>query len=255
MKTNTVVLVLLGAVGLGLVGGILGGMIIGGDGADPALSTEVSALESRIDELEAMEVAAGPRVSFVDAEGLFMDVFIPQVAAERELREEKQQELLVLRQRYGEGELAEGEYQEQYLITQTEVLQAELQVNLSMLDKMLASDGFEGMRGQLQEIKRQAEPLDAEMERLLEQARAGVLDPEGYMSQLQAVNSATQQIDQILTQAAAQKIVEVSQQVARDEGYDLALRKKEVVVYWDEDTVADISGEVRPLLEELFAGS
>ncbi len=252
MKTNTVVLLLVGAVALGLVGGVLGGMLVGGDGADPALAQDVSALESRVDELEAREPAPPLRVSFVDAEGLFLDVFLPQVQAERQAMEQKQQEMLTLREGYQAGEIDQDEYEQEYLRLQTEALQAQLQVNLAMLEKMLASDGFVGIRGQLQQIRQQAEVLDAELERMREQSRAGVLDREGFMAQLQALQSPTQQLDQVLTQAAAAKIVELSQQVARDEGYDLALRKKEVVVYWDQDKVTDITPEVKPRLEQLF---
>ncbi len=208
MKTNTVVLVLLAAVGLGLVGGILGGIIIGGDGVDRETADKVSALEARMDELEEMGLGAGPRVSFVDVEGLFMDVFRPQVEAERQVRVQKEQEINQIRQRYAAGELDDEQYQEEYLIGMTRLLQAELALNMTMLDKMLASDGFDAIRADLEDIKQQAEPLAGELDMLLEQARAGVLDPEAYMSHLQSVHTATQQIDQILSQVAAQSIVQ-----------------------------------------------
>ncbi len=252
MKTNTVVLLLLGAVCLGLVGGVLGGMLIGGNGADPALTNRVGELEAKVSQLEAADPASELRVSFVDAEGLFLEVFLPQVAGERQAMDQKQQEMLSLRESYQAGEIDQDEYEQQYLRLQTEALQAQLRVNLAMLEKMLASDGFVGIRGQLQQIRQQAEVLDSELERMRQQSRAGVLDREGFMAQLQALQSPTQQLDQVLTQAAAAKIVEISQQVARDEGYDLALRKKEVVVYWDQERIADITPEVKPRLERLF---
>ncbi len=252
MKTNMAVLLLLAAVGLGLLGGVLGGMLIGGDGADPALSQKVGDLESKVGELQAVEPGSDFRIAFVDAEGLFFQVFLPQVEPERAAMEQAQQSIVSLRDRYNQGEIDQDGYEEEYLGLQTDALRAQLQVSLAMLEKMLASDGFVGFRAELQYIQQQAELLEAELERMREQSRAGILDREGFMAQLQALQPPIQQLDDALTQAAAAKIVELSQQVARDEGYDLALRKREVIVYWDRDRIADITDEVKPLLEQLF---
>ncbi len=259
MKTNTVVLLLLGSVALGILGGIVGGVLLGGDGADPALADKVSALETRVGAAEQkvgdLELAPSLDLAFVDAEGLFMKVFIPQVATERQAMENKQREILALRETYAAGELEQEDYQQQFLKLQTEAMLAQLSVNLGMLDKMLDSGGFTNIRGDLQRLKDQANPLRAELERMLEQSRAGVLDPEGFMAQLQGLQGATEQLDQVLTQVAASKIVEVSQRTARDEGYDLVLRKKEIVVYWDQDTVSDLTDQVEPRLWQLFPDS
>lgn len=259
MKTNTVVLLLLGSVALGFLGGVVGGVLLGDNGADPALANKVSALETRIgtaeQRMEGLDVPPPLNIAFVDAEGLFLKVFIPQVATERQSMENKQREILALREKYAAGELDQEAYQQQFLKLQTEAMLAQLSVNLGMLNKMLASGGFANIRADLQRLKDQANPLRAELERMLEQSRAGVLDPEGFMAQLQGLQGATEQLDQVLTQVAASKIVEISQRTARDEGYDLVLRKKEIVVYWDQDKVTEITDQVEPRLWQLFPDS
>jgi len=249
MKTNTVIVVMVAALALGLVGGIVGGVLLsqGGDARD--VERRVEALEGRVGEVADR---AGLRVAFVDAEGLFQKVFLPQVARERRAMEEKQAELSALQQRYVREEISQTAYQEGALRIQAEALGAQVQVNLSMLEKMLASDGFTDMRAQLREVREQARPIEAELERLLGESRAGILDPEGFMSQMQAVRMAIQQLDQLLTQVAAAKIAEVSQQMGREAGYDLVLRKKEVVIYWDGSVVSDLTSAVEPRLWRLF---
>ncbi len=246
MKTNTVVVMLVAALALGLVGGIVGGVLLPQSGD---VAGRVDGLEQRVNDLAARP---GLRVAFVDAEGLFQEVFLPQVARERRVMEEKQAELAALQQRYVREEISQTAYQEGALRIQVEALRAQVQVNLTMLEKMLASDGFATLRAQLREVREQARPIEAEVERLLEESRAGILDPEGFMSQTQAVQMAIQRLDQLLTQVAASKIVEISQQVGREEGYDLVLRKKEVIVYWDGGVIKDLTSTVEPRLWRLF---
>ena len=72
------------------------------------------------------------------------------------------------------------------------------------------------------------------------------------LAQYQQLQSAFQQLDQLLTQAAAAKIVEIAQQVAREKGFDLVLRKKDVLIYYNSGTVSDISGDVEGRLWNLF---
>jgi|GEM_PF-4192248 len=252
MKTNTAILVLLAAVGLGLVGGILGGIIIGGDGVDRETADQVRALEARVEELEQLDPAGGPRVSFVDVEGLFMEVFRPQVEAERQARDEQREQLNRIQQRFAEGELGEEEAQDEFLIGQTRLLEAELDMSLSMVDKMLGSGGFDRYRAELESIGQQAREIRSVLGGFLEQARAGVLDRDAYATQLQQIRTTAQQIDQYLSQLAAEKIMEQSAELAREEGYDIALRKREVVVYADENTVIDVTGQIKPRLEALF---
>ncbi|MEN3009561.1 MAG: hypothetical protein ABDI20_01015, partial [Candidatus Bipolaricaulaceae bacterium] len=65
------------------------------------------------------------------------------------------------------------------------------------------------------------------------------------------VQAAFQQVDQLLTQAAAAKILRVAQEVAREQGFHLVLRTKDVVLYFAAP-VADLSEDVEARLRRLF---
>jgi len=259
MKASTLVAVVIGALVVGFVGGIVGGLLFQQDGDVSGLESRIAGVESRLASLESRVAAlpqeAGLRVAYVDAEDLFIKVFLPQVDAERQAMSQKQQEIQQLQARHIQGEIDQEEYQQQGARLQAELLQAQLNVNLTMLDKMIASPGFANFRGDLELIRQSAQPLAAEVANLVETAQVGIVDLEGFMATYQQLQAAFQQIDQLLTQAAAAKIVEISQQVAREQGFDLVLRKKDVLIYYNDQKITDISGEVEGRLWGLFSSS
>ena len=257
MKGSTLALVIVGALVLGFVGGIVGGRLFSKGGDTSALETRLDDVESKIssleDQLASLPQEPGLKVAYVDAESLFVKVFLPQVEAERQAMAQKQGEIQNLQARYLQGELTQDQYQQQVAKLQVELLQAQLNVDLTMLDKMIASPGFVNFRGDLERIREQARPLVDEVKGLLQKAQVGIVDMEGFLAQYGQLESAFKQLDQLLTQAAAAKIVEIAQQVAKEKGFDLVLRKKDVLIYRNEETVTDISGDVEGRLWGLFS--
>ena len=253
MKGSTLALVIVGALVLGFVGGIVGGRLFSKGGDTSALETRLDDVESKIssleDQLASLPQGPGLKVAYVDAESLFVKVFLPQVEAERQAMAQKQGEIQNLQARYLQGELTQDQYQQQVAKLQVELLQAQLNVDLTMLDKMIASPGFVNFRGDLERIREQARSLVDEVKDLLQTAQLGIVD----MEVLLALESSFKQLDQLLTQAAAAKIVEIAQQVAKEKGFDLVLRKKDVLIYRNEETVTDISGDVEGRLWGLFS--
>jgi Skp family chaperone for outer membrane proteins len=158
-------------------------------------------------------------------------IFLPEVAAERNALQAKAQAIQDLQAKYAQGQIKSDAYQQQYAKLQAEYLQAQVQVNMSMLDKMIASPGFADLRADLQHLKDQAKPLADQVDALVKQAQVTILDYTTFFNQLQQLQSAFQQVDQLLTQVAATKILEISQQVAQEQGYDIVLRTKDVVMY------------------------
>ncbi|HIP99530.1 TPA: OmpH family outer membrane protein [Candidatus Bipolaricaulota bacterium] len=259
MKASMLAAVVIGALVAGFVGGIVAGLLFQGGGDVSGLESRIAGVESRLASLESRVAAlpqeAGLRVAYVDAEDLFMKVFLPQVDAERQAMAQKQQEVQQLQARHIQGEIDQEEYQQQGARLQAELLQAQLNVNLTMLDKMIASPGFANFRGDLERIRDSARPLATEVGNLVQSAQVGIVDLEGFMATYQQLKSAFQQLDQLLTQAAAAKIVEIAQQVAREQGLDLVLRKKDVLIYYNDQKITDISGEVEGRLWGLFSSS
>jgi Skp family chaperone for outer membrane proteins len=255
-----IVVGVLGALILGFVGGIVGGMVFGPKSADTAgLAKDLGALQARVQSLEgkvaALPTASGSsslKIGVVDAETLFTRVFLPQVAAERNALQAKAQAIQDLQAKYAQGQIKSDAYQQQYAKLQAEYLQAQVQVNMSMLDKMIASPGFADLRADLQRLKDQAKPLADQVDALVKQAQVTILDYTTFFNQLQQLQSAFQQVDQLLTQVAATKILEISQQVAQEQGYDIVLRTKDVVMYQRAPAITDLSSEVEKRLWNLF---
>lgn len=261
-----IVIGVVGAVVLGLVGGVVGSVVLGPKSADTAglakdlgaLQAQVTALQTRVGDVEG-KVAALPagggasfRIGVVDAETLFTRVFLPQVAAERNALQAKGQAIRDLQEKYSQGQINADAYQQQYAKLQAEYLQAQVQVNMSMLEKMIASPGFANLRADLQNLRDQAKPLADQVENLVKQAQVVILDYTAFLSQVQQLQTAFQQVDQLLTQVAAAKILEITQQVAQEQGYDLVLRTKDVVMYYRAGTITDLTGEVEKRLWNLF---
>jgi len=82
---------------------------------------------------------------------------------------------------------------------------------MSMLEKMIASPGFANLRADLQNLRDQDKPLADQVQNLLKQAKVVVLDYTSISNHLQQLQAAFQQVDQLLTQVAAVKILEISQ--------------------------------------------
>lgn len=259
MKINVVVALLVGALVLGFAGGIVGGLVFApkGDGDTQGLTSRIVKLEERQAAVEGRvaglsQGGAGLKVGVVDAETLFTRVFLPQVQAERTAMEAKGKEIQDLQARYVRGEIKQDAYQQQGARLQVELLQAQLRVNLSMLDKMIASPGFANLKSDLEQLRTQAKPLETEVQNLLKEAQVAILDMAGFAGRLQQLQAAFQQLDQLLTQVAAMKILEISQQVAKEKGYDVVLRTKDVVLYRREGAVVDLSADVEQRLWNLF---
>ncbi|MGC9530294.1 MAG: hypothetical protein ACP5G2_06810 [Candidatus Bipolaricaulaceae bacterium] len=256
MKSSLAVALTVAALVLGFVGGIVGGMLFSGGDDTAALKDDVRDLETEISQLEsqlaALPEGPGLKIGYVDAESLFIRVFLTQVESERQAMQRKQADIQSLQARYLQGEVTPDQYQQQVAKLRVELLQSQLAVDLSMLDKMIASAGFANFRSDLERIREQARPLEDQVKALLESVEVAVVDMETFLAQYQQLSASFQQLDQLLTQAAAAKIVEIAQQVGDEEDYDLVLRKKDVLIYRQEGAVSDISPSVEQRLWNLF---
>lgn len=223
-----------------------------------ALAKELEGLAGRLAALEAEQAKAlaelaglGVRIGVVDAEALFVQVFLPQVGAERAALQAKAQAHQELQARRAQGQIPSPAYEQEYARRQAEALQAQARVNTAMLERLLASPGFAAFHADLQKVRDQALTWAEEADALVRQAQVAVLDYAAFFNQIQQLQAAFQQVDQLLTQVAAMKILEISQQVAQEEGYHLVLRVKDVVMYRVEPVV-DLTKEVEKRLWALF---
>jgi len=121
---------------------------------------------------------------------------------------------------------------------------------MSMLEKMIASPGFANLRADLQNLRDQDKPLADQVQNLLKQAKVVVLDYTSISNHLQQLQAAFQQVDQLLTQVAAVKILEISQKLAQEKGFDIV----SVLKTWScTSAVSGLTADVEQALWGLFA--
>jgi Skp family chaperone for outer membrane proteins len=211
----------------------------GGGGVDEAA---FRALENRVNELQIQ--GSGLRVAALDAEEAFI-VFLNAVEDLRQRAKEKQEEIVELQQEFVASTISKDEYEQRVSELQAELLDAQLTIDIGTIDRMVESNDFADMRSDLELLREQAQPMIDEMKNLVSAAKMGVIDPEEYQSRYTQLKNAFTQFDQVLTQYATAKIVQVAERIAVQQGYDLVLRAENVIVYHNPATLVDITESVK----------
>jgi len=232
---------------------------IGGiEGQLTALQTRAAALESQLEQEHArvtelrsqiatledteQEIFA---VAYLDIERAF-GVFTDEVSDLREIADTKQKEFISLQEQYQNEAISAEEYKDKNNQLLIEVLQAQIDIDMGTLDGMIASSGFSDVRGNLEQLREQAQTIIVdEVDRLEATIRVGVINPQEFESRYTQVQNAFTQLDQALTQIATTKIVEAAHRIAQSNGYDLVLQSKNVIIYGDARTITDITDLVR----------
>jgi chromosome segregation ATPase len=240
MSKNTLVVSVV-AIVLAVVAIVLPFVMPSGEGPDN--SAEIRDLTGRIEDLENRP-ATSLNMAYISAEDAFK-VFTDAVSDLRQLAVDKQGEITKLQQQYMASTISKDEYDAQYRQLQVELLQAQLNIDMGTIDKMIASPGFSDMKTDLQLLKDEAQPVIDEMKNLVSTVRVGVVDATEVDNRYTQVKNAFSQLDQLLTQAATAKIVQAANKIADKEGYDIVLRSKNVIVYRNTDKIEDITQLVK----------
>jgi Skp family chaperone for outer membrane proteins len=210
------------------------------------ISTDLQEAEVRLSSASPTGyVSSTPlKIAFINAESAF-SVFTDAVRYLRQVAVDKQGEIVKLQQQYMSGTISKHDFDTQNNQLQVELLQAQLNIDLGTIDKMIASTGFSDMRSDLQRLKDEAQPVVDEMKNLVSTVRVGLIDTTEFQNRYTQVKNAFSQLDQLLTQAATAKIVEATNKVALAEGYDLVLRVKNVIIYRNTAKMIDITDLVK----------
>ena len=209
----------------------------GGDGAS------VKALENRVALLETKS-GSPLRVAYINAEKAF-SVFTEAVTDLREKAMDKQKELLELQQQYLASTVSKEEYESRLIELEVELLQAQLNIDIGTIDRMIAAPGFADISNDLERLREEAQPVIDMMRNLVSTVRVGVVDPQEVENRYSQVKNAFTQLDQLLTQAATAKIVQAAREVAVENGYDLVLRTENVIIYRNTARLVDITDLVK----------
>jgi Skp family chaperone for outer membrane proteins len=241
MSRNLVIAVVVALV-LGVCALVLPFVVNSGGGTDKA---SVTALQARVDALDAKLTGGVPlKIAYLDAEAAFT-VFTDAVKDLRQKAADKQTEIVTLQQQFAQGKVSKDDYQTRTIQLQVDLLQAQLSIDMGMIDKMVAAAGFADLKLELQKLRDEAQPVVEEMKNLVSTVRVGVLDTAEFQNRYNQVKAAFTQLDQLLTQAATVKIVQAAEKVAVKNGFDLVLRSKNVIVYRNATRLTDITDLVK----------
>ncbi|MCD6320922.1 hypothetical protein J7L84_01585 [Candidatus Bipolaricaulota bacterium] len=295
MKGKWSVVVLVGALVLGIAGGLLGGKLgAGKKGELESLSGDLAALEKRVSTLEERisgvdlgkllaelsqlrnavsslqeEVkglretgatggkapvqtggtAAGIRLASVDLEALLSDVLLPSTQAAKM----KQEEMDDLRSHYQEGKIDEETYKRELLKLEVELLDIKLRRQLDLIHRMISSEEFSDIRGDLSQLEDKISPLEDEVQSLMEQAKQGVKEEklQDFLGKYQELYTIFQQLEQLLSQTIMAKFAQIAAQIAKERGYAVLIRVQDAL-YVDPSQVDDLTPAVKERLKELF---
>jgi len=203
----------------------------------------VKALEGRVEDLESSSTSP-LKIAYINAEEAFI-VFTDAVKDLRQKAVDKQAEIGSLQQQYLASAISREEFDTQNNQLQVELLQAQLNIDIGTIDRMIASTGFSDIRNDLERLREEAQPVIDEMKKLVSTVRVGIIDPQEFQNRFNQVKAAFTQLDQLLTQAATSKIVKAAEKIAVENGYDLVLRAKNVIIYRNTAKLVDITDLVK----------
>lgn len=203
----------------------------------------VKALEGRVEDLESSSTSP-LKIAYINAEDAFT-VFTDAVKDLRQKAVDKQEEIASLQQQYLASAISREEFDTQNNQLQVELLQAQLNIDIGTIDRMIASPGFSDIRNDLERLREEAQPVIDEMKKLVSTVRVGIIDPQEFQNRYDQVKAAFTQLDQLLTQAATSKIVQAAEKIAVENGYDLVLRSKNVIIYRNTAKLIDITDLVK----------
>jgi len=211
--------------------------------AEQIWSTGIEPLKKRLVELGSRPTY-GPKLAFINAEDVFT-VFTNEVQGERQKAFDKQGEIVALQRQYVESTMSKEEYQDTYDKLQVELLQEQINISMGTIDEFMISSGFSNVRGDLEQLREQAQPIVDEIESLAASVRVGIIGSEEFDSRFAQARNAFTQLDELLTNLATSRIIEAANKVALANGYDLVLRAKNVIIYRNTAQITDITDIVK----------
>ena len=288
MTGKTLLLVVLLALGTGLVGGLIGVALF--SRGDTELAERVDDLTARLEAVENSTNSAAAQLDELSASQKRLEDAVGELQAGLSAVEEKlasgvsagpqtssslavayvdltglmdelfqsvqntisfkDQELQDLRQKHESGEIDDETYKKESMSVEVELLAARLNWDLGLIDKMAASPEFSDLKQSLQELRKKLQPLQDQLDELKGAADQGDLN--SFFSLYQQLSTSLQQLDQLVSQVIQAMLADITQEVAQAQGYALVLRK-ENALYLDKSKLTDLTPQVKARVPELFS--
>ena len=221
------------------------------------LESDFNSLKSEVEELKSQDTSASGsggslKIGYVNANEAFT-VFTDAVSEERSQVQTLEEEMLSLREQAIQGEITVEEYQQEIDIKQAEVLKAQLDINLSMVDKMIESTGFSNYADRLRELRNQFDPVIEELENTLTDLKNNSASPEEVSNLLSQVNNQYTQLDDLLTNLIESKIAQVTNNLADAGSYDMVFREANVLLAQNQSSIDNLTDQAKEELRKEIA--
>lgn len=211
-------------------------------------SSELDAIRTDVTQLKQASASQSLKIAYMDAEDAFT-VFVLAVGDLRQLITDKNNEIINLQNEYAQGIIARDDYERRNYELNAELLDARVTTTSGTLDRMIASDEFSDLRSTLITLREEGQPLIEEVNNLVSTIRVGAIDATEFQNRYGTLSALFEQFDGYVTSAATAKLVQATDKVANEYGYDLVIRKKDVIIYRNAVTISDITELVKAEIE------
>ena len=207
-------------------------------------SSDLESIRADITQLQQTGASQSLKLAYMDAEDAF-GMFVLAVGDLRQQITNKTEEIQELAAEYNQGIISLDDYQRSAYVLSAELLDARVTTAAGTLDRMIASDDFSDLRSPLITLREEAQPIIDEINNLVSTIRVGAINGTEFQNRLQVLTSQFEQFDGYVTSAATTKLVQATEKVAREQGFDIVIRKKDVIMYRNNLTIADITEAVK----------
>ena len=191
-----------------------------------------------------------PRIAYIDRGEAFA-VFPQAVQGERRTVWEVEERLKGLEAKARRGQIEGSSYKKEKDLLQAKHLKARIEVDLAILETMINSQGFSASEERLKELREKAELMRETVANLIRDIDDYVVSPKQVANTLNRVgNQQFQQLDNVLTNLAQNKITQIARKVGREKGYHLVIEYQNVILYRKEGIIRDLTNEVRERLRK-----
>ena len=211
-------------------------------------SSDLDAIQADITQLKQASASQSMKLAYMDAEDAFL-VFVLAVGDLRQQITDKNNEINDLKNEYAQGIIARDDYERGIYELNAELLDARVTTASGTLDRMIASNEFSDLRSTLITLREEAQPLIDEINNLVSTIRVGAIDATEFQNRYAALSAMFEQFDGYVTSAATTKLVQATEKVANEYGYDIVIRKKDVIMYRNPVTIDDITELVKAEIE------
>jgi hypothetical protein len=207
-------------------------------------TVDLSGIQADIAQLKQSSASQSMKVAYMDAEAAFL-VFVSAVSDLRQQITDKNAEKSQLSVDFSQGAISQEEATRRGYVIEAELLDARMTTAAGTLDRMIASEKFADLRSALVTLSDQGQPVVDAINELVSTIRVGAIDANEFQLRLAAYTQAFNEFDGYVTSAATTKLVQATEKVANAYGYDLVVRKKDVIMYRNPATIADITDLVK----------